>query len=168
MSDDWNSTVGRLREQASKGFGKSWIPEKPGDELVGYVRAVKPAVRTPYGSVPVLELEEPNGTAWSLWLLHTVLRREVWRVRPIAGELLYVRYDGKITPDSGGAAYESYSVLVDRPESNEPIDWEAIARHYDPDAFEDAPPEITRGPDRDVAAGPGIPAPEADEEDIPF
>ena len=65
-------------------------------------------------------------------------------------------------------AYESYTVLVDRPDENTEVDWEAIAQRYDPGALDDeADPQITPGPPDDqylsgqLAEGP-------DEDDIPF
>jgi hypothetical protein len=150
MSDD--ETRQRLREQADRGFPAAWIPNEPGDELCAVVTGIKPAVRTSYGPVPVLELEELGTSAtWSLWLVHTVLRREVWRARPAAGETLYVRYEGRIQPEGGGAAYEGYTVLVDRPDQGTEVDWAALARRYDPDvAAEDDPPSPAAEHDEDI------------------
>src|SRR4051812_22742872 len=52
----WDEVLGRLREKADRGFPAAWVPQQPGAELIGIVRAVKPGVRTPYGPVPVLEI----------------------------------------------------------------------------------------------------------------
>jgi hypothetical protein len=161
---DWEKALTNLREQADRDFPSAWIPDEPGAELYGVLRSIKPAVRTTYGPVPVLELEDPRThTSFSLWLLHTVLRRSVWRLKPVVGELMYVRYDGRVKPEGGGTAYEGYTVLVDRPDQGDEVDWEAIAKRYDPDVFEEREPEITRGPDEDL---PGAPGP--DDDDIPF
>jgi hypothetical protein len=150
--------LARLREQADRGHAPAWIAEQEGDELCAVVTGIKPAVRTSYGHVPVLELEELGShTPWSLWLLHAVLRREVWRARPAAGETLYVRYDGRVVPEGGGAPYEAYTVIVDRPDQGDELDWDALARRYDPDFA--GPPD---------PAGPPPPAREPGDDEAPF
>jgi hypothetical protein len=149
------TTQERLREQADREYPTAWIPEQPGDELVGVVRAVRPAVHTAYGPVPVVEVEQLGTRAgWSIWLTHTVLRREFIRRRPVPGETLLVRYLGRVQPETGGAAYESYRVVVDRPDENSDVDWRGIAGRYGD--LDDAPDDVVYVP----AAG--------EEEDIPF
>jgi hypothetical protein len=157
----WADVAARLRAKADRGFPEAWMPQAPGDELVGVVQAIKPTVRTSYGPVPVLEIEQPgpNGKTWSVWLLHTVLRREVWRQEPAIGETIYIRYDGRVKPEAGTSAYESYTVLVDRPDQNTEINWRELAEQYDPGVLE--PQGLTPGPGHDYP-----PADEAD--DIPF
>ena len=41
-------------------------------------------------------------------------RREFLRQSPAAGEAVLVRYLGRVQPDGGGPAYESYKLVVDR------------------------------------------------------
>jgi hypothetical protein len=149
------TTSDRLREQADREYPSAWIPEQPGDEIIGVVKAVRPAVHTAYGPVPVVEVEQLGTHAgWSIWLTHTVLRREFVRRRPVPGETLLVRYLGRVLPETGGAAYESYRVVVDRPDENSDVDWHGVAARYgDLDA--------------DPTAG-FTSVPVAEEEDIPF
>jgi hypothetical protein len=114
---------------------------------------VKPAVRTAYGPVPVVELEQlGTHAAWSVWLMHAVLRREFERQRPAIGEAVLVRYLGRAQPDGGGDPYEVYRVVVDRPDENTDVDWTAIAARH--------------GDESEPAPTP-TPANEADDE-IPF
>lgn len=145
--NETEDTLARLREQADRGFPTAWIPDDPGQELVGVVVGIKPAVRTSYGHVPVLEVEElRTRTPWSVWLVHVVLRRAVWRARPGVGETILIRYDGRVHPEGGGAPYEMYRVIVDRPDEGNEVDWQAIARRYDPDTLDhdhEAPPSPT-------------------------
>jgi hypothetical protein len=160
MSDVHDETRARLREQADKEFGSAWIPGDAGEELVGVITAIKPAVHTSYGHVPVVELEELGShVQWSLWLLHTVLRREVWRARPAVGETMLVRYLGRVHPDGGGPAYESYKVVVDRPDEGNEIDWQAIANRYDPETL-----------DAEASVPASAPAPDrtSSEDEIPY
>jgi hypothetical protein len=125
-------TTARLRAQADRDYPQSWIWRRPGDELVGVVTAIRPSVHTAHGPRPVVELEElGTGTAWSLWLIHTVLRNEFARRRPVPGETVLVRYLGRVEPDGGGAPYEDYKVVVDR--GAEGVDWHAIAPEVAPE-----------------------------------
>jgi len=160
---DWNGLREKMRAAADRGNPQAWIPDKPADDLLGVVTAIKPGVRTAFGVVPVLELTDPVGAAWSLWLLHTVLRREVIRARPIIGETLYVRYEGQVRPDGGGALYENYTVLVDRPDQNNELDWDRIAQRYEPDTADRDPLDQWMPPHPQAT-----PEPAPDEEDIPF
>jgi hypothetical protein len=130
----WDEARERLREVADREYGQAWIPAAEGDELAGVITAIRPVVHTTYGSVPVVELEELGVRAtWSVWLVHTVLRREFVRQRPVVGETVLIRYLGKVTPEGGGAAYESYRLVVDRPDEGNEVDWAAIAERFDPD-----------------------------------
>jgi hypothetical protein len=140
-AQQWDATRERLQEQADREYGQAWIPQAEGDEIAGVITAIRPVVHTTYGAVPVVELEEIGVRAsWSIWLVHTVLRREFVRQRPTVGEVILIRYLGKVSPDGGGAAYESYRLVVDRPDQND-VDWTAIAEKYDPDlASEPVPP----------------------------
>jgi hypothetical protein len=134
MSDASEETRERLRAAADAGFPAAWIPEEAGDEIAGVITAVRPSVGTSYGPVPVVELKELGASVrWSLWLIHTVLRREFVRQRPAVGETILVRYLGRVKPEGGGAAYEAYKLVVDRPDQGDEIDWTAIAARYDPD-----------------------------------
>jgi hypothetical protein len=155
---EWEETAARLREQADRDYPQAWIPEAEGDELVGVVAGVKPAVQTTYGPVPVVEVEDGLHAGWSVWLTHTVLRREFERQRPVLGETILIRYLGRVTPDGGGPAYESYRLVVDRPDQNSDVNWTAIADRYDGAAT--VPPPASQ-PAADA------PPPHSDD-DVPF
>jgi hypothetical protein len=153
---EWDETAARLRERADRDYPQAWIPEAEGDELVGVVIGVQPAVATSYGPVPVVEVEDGLHTGWSVWLTHTVLRREFERQRVALGETILIRYLGKVTPEGGGPAYESYRLVVDRPDQNTDVDWTAIAERYDGTTI--TPPARSQ-----PAADPP-----RDDEDIPY
>jgi hypothetical protein len=131
---------GRLREQADREWPEAWKPRQPGDEIVGTVTAIRPAVGTAYGPVPVIELAElGTGRPVAWWLIHTVARNEAARVRPALGESILVRYLGRVQPDGGGPSYASYKLAVDRPDEGSEIDWSAIAEPEDVHGAEPAP-----------------------------
>src|SRR5262252_7525463 len=124
----------RLREQADRDYPQAWIPEQAGDEIAGTITGVRPSVHTSYGPVPVVELVELGGaTPWSVWLIHTVLRREFLRQRPVPGENVLVRYLGRQQSQGGGPGYEAYKVVVDRFDQGNDVDWAGLAERYDPD-----------------------------------
>jgi hypothetical protein len=139
----WDETRERLHEQADREYPQAWVPQADGDELVGVVTGVKEAVSTRFGPVPVVEVVDPVGAAWSIWLVHVVLRRSFARERPAIGETVLIRYLGRITPDSGGNPYDDYKLVVDRPDEGNDVNWSAIAERYDPDLTRDpVPPAI--------------------------
>jgi hypothetical protein len=146
---EWDETRERLHEQADREYGQAWIPRAAGDELLGRVTEVRPVVHTAYGPAPVVEIEDPVHAAWSVWLVHTVLRREFERQQPKVGERILIRYLGAVRPE-GGAPYESYRLIVDRVDENNDIDWRAIAERYG-DAV-----ETTDRPDEQAARGEDV------------
>lgn len=161
---EWEETATRLREQADRDYPQAWIPEAEGDELLGVLASVRPAVQTAYGPAPVVELEDVLGARWSVWLVHTVLRREFERQRPVLGERVLIRYLGTVRPESGGAPYESYRLVVDRVDENSDIDWAGIADSYGDEPREPVPAtsRADEAPPRDDEAPP------RDDEGVPF
>jgi hypothetical protein len=141
MSESWEDTAARLREQADRDYPQAWIPQAEGDEVAGVITAIRPVVHTSFGPAPVVELEALGvHTPWSVWLVHTVLRRSFERQRPVVGETVLIRYLGKVQPDGGGAPYENYRVIVDRPDVGNDVDWHGIAARYGDDAGPQLPP----------------------------
>jgi hypothetical protein len=157
---DWDEARERLRKDADEGFPPSWQPENPDDEILGTVVAVNPAAPTrQYGNAPVVQIVDPVGVKWSVWLFHKVLRQNFIRQRVAVGEVVLIRYLGKVYPEGGGNAYDNYAVVVDRPVSRGDVDWDAIARRYQDDAGDLDEPQSRRS-----EAEPPHPA----DDDIPF
>lgn len=148
---DWDKaardTYQRLRERADADAPPAWKPTEPGDELFGCFVDLNAAVPTKFGPAPVVAIAQPSGDVVSVWLLHSVLRREFERARPAIGENLLIRYLGTVQPDGGGSAYESYSLVVDR--TSAPVTWDEIAKRYDEGAVE---PDAVDDPSTPVVA----------------
>jgi hypothetical protein len=157
---DWDATRDRLRKRLDEGHPPAWMHGgEIGAELVGHVVGVKAGVPTQFGPCPVVTIATLGvGTQVSLWLTHTVLRREFVRQRPEPGELIALRYEGERKPDGGGPAYELYSLVVDRPDEVS-VDWTAIAARYDLQVEGDEHAQHAR-PELDMHVD--------DDEDIPF
>lgn len=158
---NWQEIYERLNLAADAENPPAWLPETEGEELFGQVVGVNPAVPTKFGSAPVVTIRKPNDELVSLWLLHTVLRREFLRAEPKIDEYVLVRYQGRVTPEGGGGAYASYAVLVEREEKG--LDWKAIGERYGGDV--DMEQGLVRNEEGDAALASGTPP--ADD-DIPF
>ena len=134
MSGDWpNEAETRLREEASKDFPDAWIPSEQEPELSGIFERLSSGT-TAYGKAWIAVFRMKDGTERAVWLLHTVLRNELARVKPAPGELVLIRWEGKKQSGSG-SSYDSYRVVVDRPETE--ASWNEISTVAD---FEPAAP----------------------------
>ena len=154
---NWEEAAAALRKRADEGFPSAWIPEEPGDELLGWLRRFQMQAPSAYGPVPVLELERPGGDLVSVWLHHTVLRRAFERERVRLGEFVLIRYEGKTKPEGGGNAYDNYKLVVDRKNVDAEPDWAEVAERYN----DETPPMTRRRDEIDLTAGSA-------DDDIPF
>jgi len=68
-----------------------------------------------------------------VWLWTSVLRAEFERLSPQAGELVAIRYEGRVEARDGRPAYEKHRVIVDRDGAG-PLDWGAPADEPTPAA----------------------------------
>jgi hypothetical protein len=112
--------LARLAEQE---LPEAWKPSEAGDTIVGEFIRLEQGM-TVRGPAWIVVLKTEDGRERCVWLLHTVLRKEVARQRPEPGELVLIKYEGK-KESSAGQAYEGYRVLVDRDEVV--ADWDAVA-----------------------------------------
>src|SRR5690242_5658416 len=91
-------------------FTEAWPPE-PGDKIAGTIVEIneRDAGWDPY---PVVTLQvEDNQVA--IHAFHTVLQRELAKVRPEVGDAISVAYRGKKTSGSG-TTYHAYKSSSDR------------------------------------------------------
>jgi hypothetical protein len=136
-----------LAERASAARATSWRPQVKGNghpnPLAGVLVRLEHAT-TSYGRCGVIVLRAPDGQEWRVWCLHAVLKDELRAAAPRVGELVAIRYEGRVEPTNGGSAYERFCVLVDREEAAP--DWDQLAG-------EPGLPEHGAEPER--AAGPG-------------
>jgi hypothetical protein len=143
-----------MREKLEAGYPVPWIPNENGDteEIIGtFVRLERAPTRS-YGMQWVMILAELETRAErSVWLLHTVLRNELSKLKPVTGETVGVRWLGKKTPAGGGQDYDDYRVVVDR-EPGTAANWDAVGG-------QGAPP--VQGSASGVAAGAAPAAPAA-------
>lgn len=117
-----------LAAKLDEGYPESWVAEKPGDQITGYVVRVERG-HTTYGIKPILILRTDDGELRSVWVLNDVLANALRRLRPVPGERVAIRFDGKRTaknprPGTSGE-YNDFKVAVDRPEEASTIDWDS-------------------------------------------
>lgn len=118
-----------LLRQLDEGYAPSWIPEKPGDTIVGTLVRASTGF-TSFGPAPVIELVTDDGDRFSVWLFYETLKSEMRRMKPAPGERVAVRYLGEaqVKNQTKGrkSAYHNYRVAVDRPIGSETVDWNAV------------------------------------------
>jgi hypothetical protein len=132
---DWDEAFTRLREAAEQEHPPAWIPTEADQpqELLGVFVGINYSAHTAYGNVPVITLRGPNGGLRSVWLHHQVLRNAFMRERPAIGEMVYIKYLGKVEPKGGGTRYADYKLVVDRPVENTSVDWARLEAQYGAD-----------------------------------
>lgn len=90
-------------------FPEAWKPE-PGDKIAGQVVGVSRSPDFGYGPYPIVTLNV-DGTERAVHAFHHVLRTELARRKPGAGDDLEILYVGKRSPKSGtGNDFHVYKV----------------------------------------------------------
>jgi hypothetical protein len=122
-----------LAEQLDGPQPVSWRPDVPTEAhppvLVGTLLRVEQG-HTSWGPKRIAVIRDLAGEVWSVWLLHKVLVDEFARQAPRIGELLAVKYLGKVIPERG-SPYEKYRLAIDR-DGNE-VQWQPAAEQQQPD-----------------------------------
>lgn len=95
-----------------------WKP-KAGDSVVGELVSAERRT-SDYGSYPMLTMKTDNGEYVAVHCFHTVLKRELARLRPESGSRLGIKYLGR-----NPKGYEHYKVASDKPAQS--VDWDAVA-----------------------------------------
>ena len=132
-------------------FAEAWKPE-PGDKLIGTVVDLDER-DSAYGDepYPIVTVQDDDGNELAFHAFHTVARNELAKQRPAIGDRIGIAYHGK----KNGKNYESYRVIVDRPDSEpKTIDW-------DKHVTADDEPEQDGEPEDDET-------PKSASDDIPF
>jgi hypothetical protein len=140
---------------------EAWKPE-PGDKLIGTVVEVDERT-SDYGAYPLLIVETDAGDEVACHAFHTVLKNELARKRPVAGDTIGIVYRGR-DADRG---YEMYRVVIERATPQEPaVDWSVHQQDSDAELGEQPavkPALRTAGPDEQVP-----PPSEEPPADVPF
>ena len=125
----------------------SWRPDKPELEhprvLVGVLVGQESSGPVGYDgrSTTIAVIRTPEQGDWAVWLWTSVLREEFETLSPQPGELVAIRYEGRVEARDGRPAYEKHSVIVDR--DGVAVEWGAPGGETaSPDAVEETVPEV--------------------------
>jgi hypothetical protein len=162
MSTTHTDRLKKLQDRLEKGNPESWQPSNAGEEVFGTLISVEVG-HTAFGDAVILVIQDAESfTERSVWLLHTVLRNQVNRLRPQYGEMVGIRYLGKRRPEGGGPEYDDYRVVVDR-DRGATVAWDKLLGETD----RELPDPTEALPDEPAAAGQEFPTSPVDD-DIPF
>ena len=131
-------------------FPAAWRPDQKdsGDPnpIIGEFVEMQTA-NTDYGATYVMVLRLEDGSEKAVWLLHTVLKNELARVKPKPGETVGIKYLGKQKTAEGSKfdSYIGYRVKVDRPQG-EAFDWAKLGAEPETEEFQTEPPETASEP----------------------
>jgi hypothetical protein len=114
--DDFARRAAALEERVSAPHPTSWQPKNPEHPqlIVGVMESREPGPDFGYGPHDVVVLCTPTGERWGVFLMHTVLRDEFDRLQPQPGDLIAVRYEGRVAGGQGANGYEKFRLVVDR------------------------------------------------------
>jgi len=112
-----------LEDQLDTEPAKGWKPIA-GDKIVGTIVGIDERISTYGGTYPVVELETDAGRV-AVHAFHTVLKKELAKLRPVAGDKLGIKYLGR---DAKSGNYENYRVVLERadPSTAPAPDWDAM------------------------------------------
>jgi hypothetical protein len=116
-ADEFASRAAALGERASADTPTTWRPNGPDEHpplLVGVMESREPGPDFGYGPHDVVVLRTPAGERWSVFLMHQVIREEFDRKQPRPGDLIAVKYEGRVQGGQGASGFEKYRLEVDR------------------------------------------------------
>lgn len=113
---------------------EGWRPV-PGSEMTGTITALSGG-ESEYGAYPIVTIRTPVGEEIALHCFHSVLRRELNRIRPKVGHGLTVKYHGATGEGKGkyNKGYEAYT--VSSPEYV--FDWDMFGNKPKPPVSDDS------------------------------
>lgn len=126
----------QLRRRTEAEYPESWTPSEEDPMLAGVFLRLDQGP-TQYGQQDIVIVRTEDGTDRGVWLIHAVLRKQLARVAPRAGELICIRWKGE-RKGASGKTYHDYRVEIYRDSAP---DWNAIAAG----PAVDEPPEAAAG-----------------------
>lgn len=105
-----------LLDGISEDNGTPWMPWEEDDQphgIQGTVRFVG-TVPSDYSSddCPMLEVEDAEGTLWSIRGYSTVLANQIKKTNPLVGDLFAVKYLGEKPAKKSGKDYHNFKAAV--------------------------------------------------------
>ena len=114
--DDLRDQAQKSKQRLEEGFPESWQPQSEDHDhpeiVVGKLVEINFDAPTSYGSASVLIIEDEDGKEWSVWLLHRILKEQVFKYNPRIGDLIAVTYGGE--REGKNDNYHVYTVNIER------------------------------------------------------
>lgn len=120
--EELRQAMDALKEGLEDDYPPSRILE-PGDAMVGEIEGLSKG-QTKMGPAHILVLRTERGLE-SLWILHSVLKNELARIRPGVGEVIAIKYLGKQKTKDGQRDFHNYRVAVLGREA-EALQWDEL------------------------------------------
>jgi hypothetical protein len=105
-----------LQKQINIRSARGWRPA-PGESVVGTVAHIGKR-ESEYGTYPVVTLaadseDDPEAVSYvAVNAFHSILKNQLFEIKPQVGDRIAVTYHGKIEPSKAGAnPYHSYTVI---------------------------------------------------------
>jgi hypothetical protein len=143
-----------LENRLEQGNARAWRPDQDDEALlVGEVVDIDSGSSEYQGTYPILTVRKDDGEEVAVHAFHTVLKNELVRQRPKAGERIGIKFLGEqaTKPGSLYKSFIGYRVKVDRAAGD--YDWSQVGAEPEP---EPAAPPVD------------IPADANDDDSIPF
>jgi len=105
-----------LLDGLSEDSGTPWVPDDEDDPSPAGIQGTVTYVGTvpsDYGpeECPLVELEAPDGTTWSVRGYSTVLRNQLNKADPAVGDTIALKYFG-VKEGKGGREYKNFKVAI--------------------------------------------------------
>jgi hypothetical protein len=113
---DWGEFAGNADGQYPDKFRFN----EPGDSIAGIVRDVRIATMPDGTRLPSLEIEDTNGTTWSVLAGPVGLQRALATHRPATGDTIAIVFTGNGEAKPGKSAPKLFDVVVKRGDEGVP------------------------------------------------
>ena len=112
--DRWS----RFENEAASKYPATWVPEAPGDSLVGeYVRHTDGKSRDGESSCEILVLKGKDGTEHAVWLWQRALQDLGRHAGLKPGTLVYLEYQGRKRSLESGHEYAAFRTVIEGQEA---------------------------------------------------
>lgn len=104
------ATIDEMLE-SGEDFAAAWIPENPGDSIMGIVVA-RSERDAGWGIYPILTIETDKNETWAVHCTVTALKAKVVEKNPVVGDSIGIKYMGLVKSKTADREYKNFRVVV--------------------------------------------------------